>query len=227
MWHSWQSGCFQYQRFPIQIQSAENFMEHLFTINWKWIKRGSGTAHFKTRIKRYFCRNDCLPIEKFYFFTFFQPTNISREQTCWTDIKKKKTWKQSQQKLVPGFMSCSLGFGFKEEYHRLDSRKANLIVIFFDTHQLTLIFMHRPSLASVWIFSTINGINFRFFKLTIPYLFSFIFGPFKQTVQFLHQINVLEVHLVCGAGIQTHNLLNTSLFPEPLDQGSRPKIVFI
>ena len=49
----------------------------------------------------------------------------------------------------------------------------------------------------------------------------------KQTVQFLHQINVLEVHLVCGAGIQTHNLLNTSLFPEPLDQGSRPKIVFI
>ena len=32
-----------------------------------------------------------------------------------------------------------------------------------------------------------------------------------------------NVHPVSGAGIRTHNLLITSLLPEPLDQGSRPR----
>ena len=43
-----------------------------------------------------------------------------------------------------------------------------------------------------------------------PASFSFIFGLFKQTIQFLQQINVKKchVHPVYGAGIQTHNLLN-------------------
>ena len=39
---------------------------------------------------------------------------------------------------------------------------------------------------------------------------------FKQTTQILQQINVNPVF---GAGIQTHNLLNISLHPQPLDQG--------
>ena len=45
---------------------------------------------------------------------------------------------------------------------------------------------------------------------------------FKQTKQFLQQINVKNVHPVTGAGIRTHNLLNMSRIPQPLDQGSRP-----
>ena len=36
---------------------------------------------------------------------------------------------------------------------------------------------------------------------------------FKQTIQVLQQINVKNVHLVYGAGIRTHILLNTSLLP--------------
>ena len=52
-----------------------------------------------------------------------------------------------------------------------------------------------------------------------PASFSFIFDLFKQTIQFLQQINVKNVHPVYGAGIQTHNLLNTSRLPLPLDQG--------
>ena len=59
----------------------------------------------------------------------------------------------------------------------------------------------------------------------IPASFSFIFGPFKQTIQFLQQINVKKclVYPESCAGIRTHNLWNASLFPKPLDQGSRPK----
>ena len=52
-------------------------------------------------------------------------------------------------------------------------------------------------------------------------LFSFIFGFFKQTIQFLQQINVKNVHPVYGAGIQTHYLWNMSCHPWSLDQGSR------
>ena len=41
-----------------------------------------------------------------------------------------------------------------------------------------------------------------------PASFSFIFGLFKQTIQFLQQINVKKchVHPVYGAGIRTHDL---------------------
>ena len=46
--------------------------------------------------------------------------------------------------------------------------------------------------------------------------FSFVLDVFKQTTQILQQINVNPVF---GAGIQTHNLLNISLHPQPLDQG--------
>ena len=40
--------------------------------------------------------------------------------------------------------------------------------------------------------------------------FSFIFGLFKQSIQFLQQINVKKwpsVHPVYGAGIRTHDLI--------------------
>ena len=48
-----------------------------------------------------------------------------------------------------------------------------------------------------------------------PASFSFIFGLFKQTIQFLQQINVKKrhVHPVYGAGIQTHDLQNVILLP--------------
>ena len=52
--------------------------------------------------------------------------------------------------------------------------------------------------------------------------FVIIFGLFNQIIhQILHQINVINLHLVHSAGIQTHDLLIMSLLPQPLDQGSR------
>ena len=49
-----------------------------------------------------------------------------------------------------------------------------------------------------------------------PTSFSFIFGLFKQTIQFLQQINVKKcpnVHPVYSAGIKPHNLSNMSRQP--------------
>ena len=46
-----------------------------------------------------------------------------------------------------------------------------------------------------------------------PASFSFIFGLFKQTLQFLQWINVKNIHLVYGTGNRTHDLWNMSLFP--------------
>ena len=42
-------------------------------------------------------------------------------------------------------------------------------------------------------------------------LFQFIFYLFKQTLQFLQQVFVGNVHPVYGAGIQTHDPQNMSL----------------
>ena len=51
---------------------------------------------------------------------------------------------------------------------------------------------------------------FLFFKII-----SFIFGLFKQPIQFLQQINMKKchVHPIYGAMIRTHDLRNVSLFP--------------
>ena len=57
------------------------------------------------------------------------------------------------------------------------------------------------------------SIRFFFKNGPTPASFSFIFGLFKQTLQFLQQINVKNVHPVYGAGIWTHDLWNVSLFP--------------
>ena len=47
-----------------------------------------------------------------------------------------------------------------------------------------------------------------------PASFSFIFGRFQTNINtILKQINVKNVHTVYGAGIWTHNLQNTSIFP--------------
>ena len=54
-------------------------------------------------------------------------------------------------------------------------------------------------------------------------LFLIYFRLFKQTLQFLQQIYVKNVHPVYCAGIWTHDLQEISLLPKPLDQGSCPR----
>ena len=58
--------------------------------------------------------------------------------------------------------------------------------------------------------------NFKYFfkiKWANPGFFFIYFHLFKQTLQFLQQINAKNVHPVSGARIQTHKLLITSLLP--------------
>ena len=50
-----------------------------------------------------------------------------------------------------------------------------------------------------------------FLKMAILGLFFIYFRFFKQTSQILQQIKVKNVHPVCGAGIRTKDLQNTSL----------------
>ena len=50
-------------------------------------------------------------------------------------------------------------------------------------------------------------------KWANPGLFLFIFGLFKQTIQYLQQINVKNVHPVYGTEIQTHDQSNMSRHP--------------
>ena len=54
--------------------------------------------------------------------------------------------------------------------------------------------------------------EFFFKKWANPGLF-FMFGLFKQTIQFLQQINVKNIHPIYGAGIRTHDLSNMSRVP--------------
>ena len=57
-------------------------------------------------------------------------------------------------------------------------------------------------------------------KWAILDLFLIYFCLFKQTIQFFQQINVINGHRVYCTGIRTHDLWNTSLLPQPLDQVS-------
>ena len=50
-------------------------------------------------------------------------------------------------------------------------------------------------------------------KWANPSLFLHIFSLFKQTIQFLQQINVKNVHPVYSTGIRTHDLSNMSRHP--------------
>ena len=51
--------------------------------------------------------------------------------------------------------------------------------------------------------------------MAIPGLFFVYFRLFKQTLQFLQQINVKNVHPIYGARIRTHDLQYTSRLPQP------------
>ena len=63
--------------------------------------------------------------------------------------------------------------------------------------------------------------------LSQAYVFRLSSIFFNQTIQFLLQINVKNVHAVYVADIQTHNLQIVSLIPQPLDQGTNPaNIIF-
>ena len=66
-----------------------------------------------------------------------------------------------------------------------------------------------------------------FKKWSIPGLFFMYFRLFKRTFQFVRQMYLKTVHPVYGTRIPTHNLENMSLLPSPLDQGSRPRNVFL
>ena len=52
-----------------------------------------------------------------------------------------------------------------------------------------------------------------FLKWAIPGLFLIYFRLFKQTLQLLQQIHVINVHRVYGASIRTHEVQNMSLLP--------------
>ena len=58
-------------------------------------------------------------------------------------------------------------------------------------------------------------IVFFFLNVPNPASFSFIFGLFKQTIEFLQQINVkkFHVHPIYGPAIRTYNLSNMSRLP--------------
>ena len=65
---------------------------------------------------------------------------------------------------------------------------------------------------------TLTHSNVFFFKKNGPTPASllFIFSLLKQTLQFLQQLYVKNVHPVYFAGIRTHDLWNVSLFPVPI-----------
>ena len=77
-------------------------------------------------------------------------------------------------------------------------------------------------LWSLWI--VLSEFNLPTEKWTIPGLFVY-FWYFQTNIRILQQINVTIIHLVSGAGNRTHNLLNMSLLPQPLDQCSPPSFL--
>ena len=59
-------------------------------------------------------------------------------------------------------------------------------------------------------------------KWAIPGLLVAYFRLFQANINILQQIYVKNVHPEYSVGIWTHDLLNMSLLPYPLDQGSHP-----
>ena len=75
----------------------------------------------------------------------------------------------------------------------------------------------HPSMK-VSIMQSDNFLICKFIKIVFlngpsPGLYLIYFRLFEQTLQFLQQINVKNVHAVYGAGVRTHNLWNMSLLP--------------
>ena len=69
----------------------------------------------------------------------------------------------------------------------------------------------QTALTSSGVFQLLMRVTNCFFKWAILSIFFTYFHLFKQKITIPHQINVKNVHPVCSAGIQTHNLWNTSL----------------
>ena len=75
LWLSWQSGCFQYQRSAVQIQSSAKFIEQLYTVNCiektKIKIKRPGMAHLKNLLNiltggiRYLA----IPTSQYYIFS--------------------------------------------------------------------------------------------------------------------------------------------------------------
>ena len=80
-----------------------------------------------------------------------------------------------------------------------------------------------PRIARFWSRSNTSWIYFLTKNSPTPASYSFIFGLFKQTIQFLQQINEKNVHPVYGARIQTHDLLNMSHHRITTRPGFAPK----
>ena len=83
---------------------------------------------------------------------------------------------------------------------------------------------------SAWVTGNLVNRNFHetwilFLKKGQPGLFFVYFSVFsnKHHFNFYNKYMWKNVHPVYGAGIWTCNLGNVSLFPYPLDQGSRPQ----
>ena len=73
-------------------------------------------------------------------------------------------------------------------------------------------FHMKDEQSKLWMYPP-TYIQMLLLKWANPGLFFIYFRLFKHTLQFLQQINVKNVHLVYGAGIQTHDLWNMSLLP--------------
>ena len=70
-------------------------------------------------------------------------------------------------------------------------------------------------------------VNISVFKRAIHSLFFIHYQSFQTNKRIWHQIKIKNAHPVSGAGIRTHVLLNMSLLPLPLDQGSSPYWFFV
>ena len=61
LWLSWQSGCFRYHWFAVQIQSLAKFLINLLTVSC-WVDKNkekeAGNGHLKTYLG-YFCKHGC------------------------------------------------------------------------------------------------------------------------------------------------------------------------
>ena len=109
-------------------------------------------------------------------------------------LKKYELWGRSQ--LKKQLLSWCLNVSRLHELNPIMIDCGGLPILLLCIH-----FLNGPTLAS----------------------FSFIFSLFKQTLQFYNKYMWKNVHPLNCAGIRTHDLRIVSLFPLPLDQGSRPE----
>ena len=164
-------------------------------------------------------------------------------QPVWPDVEIKSSPSFSKSSLNKfdlksnGFHNCPkatkhLGYFCKKKFAERFQKSHNLVTLLATQHMQNIIsnvFALAETVSSVlkqkckMIYSVQKSFVFRillflttivfFKKWPTPASFSFIFGLFKQTIQFLPQMYVKNVHPVYSAGIQTHDLQNITLFP--------------